>query len=499
MGKIIITRGYDGEGNASELHLLRNHLLDPTKNIDQVIHYAERRTLMTLLVSGVVDSRYTAPRMTGADTVKTRLNPIPNRELTSSLSWQYRIMGRIQKASEIIELIGTPTAGSSTVGGYFQLKMIDNSLVPGMVTRFANGKHARVTAAPTGSPGNYIYRFQCFAGDTFVWATWCGVQVGTKTCFGGYTTYGERSLRGYGRVFYPDTYINHMTTQRKGLAISGDANTESILWLEYNGERGWMYEAEAQIRVQFNLEDDYQKIWGLSNMKDSNGNLLSTCSQVDGETGEPMTAGDGWFEQTKGSNDFTSSGTSGDFTHDDCSDMITTLKKKATEFGGKRYYAMTGADGMANAHNVIETKAIQLGLGFDSSPGSTFGGASPEIGYNFQILNVAGNQIVFIENPQFDDEAKFPLRLTDGKLAQSKTVYFMDMSTDETGRPNMEIRPRGKRGINRGWVYFLKNGMTGDGPAQDSVDAKEIQMLKQDMFVVYNTRSSGILAPSPSA
>ena len=497
MGKIKIYEGSNEHAAANHNHLVRNHLLDPSQNIDKVIQYAETRYLMTLLVSGATAGRFTAPGFTGKDTVKTRIKAIPEGELTSSMSWQYRIMGRIQKATEILgsNAVGVPTAGTQTMGGYFSLRTRDDSLYPGMNVVFPNGKIARVMGRPTGQPGNYVYQFQLKPGDTFVWATYFAGQSGVKTVFGGYSTYGEHSLRGYGRVYYPDTYINHMTTQRKSISISGDANTEKVVWYELDGQKGWTFEAEIQTRAQFNLEDDFQKTWGISNMKDSNGILLSSPTSFDQETGEPIYEGDGLIEQIRGANDFETSGTTGQATYEDFADMITTIKKKG-DGGSKMYYVMCGADGMANAADVIANRALQMGMQFNVNQSNEAGGASPAVGFNFNTLNVAGQQMIFVENPQMDDLQKFPARLGNGKSRQSNTFYFLDMSVNNVGRPNIEIRTRGRSGINRNYVMLYKNGMTGEGAAQEAIDAKEFHILKQNMLVIYNTKTCGILAPA---
>ena len=61
------------------------------------------------------------------------------------------------------------------------------------------------------------------------------------------------------------------------------------------------------------------------------------------------------------------------------------------------------------------------------------------------------------------------------------------------------MRTRGREGVNRNMVWYYKNGMTGDGKAESSVDGKEFQMLKENMLVNYNPKSCGRLLPNETA
>lgn len=503
MGKIQVTEGTYTGGNIDELHLSSQHMLNPEKGFDKIIMYTEKRWLMTLLVSGVSDSRYTAPRMYGSDAVKTKIQAVPEGELIDGIAWKYKIMGRIQRAVEIVgsAVIGTTTSGTTTNGGFFSIALKDNYLQPGMNVIFHNGKWARCMGRPTGSAGYYIYRFQCYPGDTFVWATWVGSQPGVKTLFGGYSTFGERSLKGYDVVHYPNTFINHMTTQRKGYSLSGDANANKILWYNTDGGgKGFVYEMEAQSRARMLREDELQKWWGKSTMKDSNGNLLSSPSMIDEETGQPLYAGDGLIEQIRGANDAECSGFDGSPVYDDFVDLITQIKKKGNESTGRKYICVTGADGKQKAHDLISNYAANFhNITYNKNSNSAIGGDDIPVGYWFETLNVGGNQISFVENPLMDDEQIFPRRLSNGKLAMSSTFYFIDMSFDERGRRNVEIRARGREGVNRNLVTFWENGMTGEGKAESSVDAKRYEILKQNMLVIYNTATCAILEPSTTA
>ncbi len=504
MSKIQIVEGTWGDESTTHLNLTNANALDPSKGYDKVITYAEKRYLMTFITAGATNGAFTVARTT--DAYKTRIPQVPKGELIDGKAWKYNIMGRIQRAAEILgeAPVGTPTAGTNSAGGFFTLKMKDNYLQPDMNAVFYNGKMARVSGTPRNAPGYWLYTFQSFPGDTFSWATWVGIQPGRKTLFGGYTTHGERSLKGYGRSHYPNQYINHMTIQRKGAAITGDANAERILWYMIKKgnqmSKGWIYWIEQQARAQFLMEDEYQKWWGKSTMKDSLGNLLNTPSMIDTETGLPITAGDGAIEQIKGANDIEASGTDGLAVWDDFSDLIREVKKHANDTGGRLFYFITGADGIENIHNQAALYAKNnFNLTQNVVQTSAIGGASPAVGFNFQILNIHGQQCVFVENPMMDDAEKFPRRLSNGRLAMSNTYYMLDASRNETGRPNIEIRTRGRQGVNRNMVYFYLNGMTGDGKPMTAVDAKEFQMLKENMLVMYNTKSSGIISPPETA
>lgn len=501
--KIKITQGKASPGDVEQFHLVSNHLIDPNRNMDKIIMYAEQRHLMTLLTSDVREGRYTVPGYTpkGGDTVRTKIPQIPEAEMVDGNAWSYRIMGRIQKAVEVVgtAAVGTPTIATSTKGSTFKLYVKENYLNIGMNCVFYNGELARVKARPIGTAGRYLVEFETYPGKTFSWNTWIGTQPGRKTIFGGYTTYGERSKRGYGNFHYPDKYIQHTTKQRKSISISGDANANRVIWYEYEGQKGFVYEAEKQTRAQFLLEDEFRLWWGESTMRDQYGNLLSRPSMQD-EYGEDIVAGDGFIPQIRGANDVEASAADGSATYDDYADMTKALKKKKNRIAGNQYVVVTGSDGMARAHEVASSRfSSSQPLVQMVSQNDQNGGAEPIVGFNFKKLNIAGEQLTFVENPMMDDEEKFPRRLTNGNLAMSSTYYFLDLNADDTGQRNIEIRARGRQGVNRNLVYLWQNGMTGEGKADNPVDAKDFHMLKETLLAVYNTKTCGILTPPATA
>jgi hypothetical protein len=502
--KIQIQKASYTEGSINDYHLVQNHLKDPNAGIDQLIHYAEKRYLMTLLVSGAKSGIQTSPGYTynGNDVVKTYIPEIPYAEMVDGNAWKYRCAGRIQKECVVVgsAAIGTPTLGNSKMGSFFKLELKDNYLTSGMNAIFPNGKYARVMGVPTrSSSGNYLYSFQAYAGDSFVFSEWFAGQTGTYTVFGGFTTYGERSKRGYANFHYPEMYINHTTKQRKSFDLSGDVNAQKVIWYELDGQKGFSFEAEAQARAQFLMEDEMQKWDGISTMRDEYGNLLAQPTMFDLD-GQPIVAGDGLIQQIRGANDANTSGVGGEATYDDFYDMVETLKQRKENVDGDTWICVTGSPGMANIRKIAKQEAQEYNFTQMVTSNSKVGGDDIPVGFNFSRLNIAGEQLIFVENPQWNDMKKYPAKMSNGKSRKASEYLFLDFSGDAMGQKNIEIRARGREGINRNMVYAWFEGMTGGSNKPDfSTDAIEYHMLKENMLVVYNSKTCGILEPPVNA
>ncbi len=480
--KIQIVKGKFDETCTLESNLIENQAHFPA--IKDVIMYAEQRMLSTLIVAGARDAQ-------SIGKIPTKIGEIPKDKQVGSAGYRYAVQGRIQQASVIIEQIG-----ASGPNGEFTLRMKDNYLYNGMIAVFHGQElQARVMGDPTGSAGNFIYNFQTISGTVFSFATTVAPQSGEKTCFGSTSAYGEKSLRGYGRSHFSDVFINHMTTQRKTVGISGDANTD-VLWYQYKGSKGWLFMKEAQARLQFMMEDEYQKWFGQSTMKATDGTLLTRSRLIDPETGNEIVIGDGLEPQIEGGNELFGSGTDGNPTLDDYEDMMTTLEKNSDVIEGKVWYAVTGTDGYNNAQRILEQKASNIHhITINQNSSKQPGGPKLEVGYNFNTYNINGNQVIFVKHPLFDDNQRFTQRGSDGKLLKSSQIFFLDLAQDASGTPNIEILSKGAYGINRTMVSAYLNGMTGmkKGAVVTSVDGIEFNMLKQDGIFMYNTRTSGII------
>ena len=259
-------------------NLTENQISRP--EIRDIIMYAEPRMLSTLIAAGVESSWQTVGTV-----AKTKIGVIPKDKLIGSNAYIYEVMTRIQRNTEILGQVGT-----SGADGSFRLRLRDNIFYPGMNTQFHNDSFSArcmsVGVPSTTAGGGWVFEFKTNNGHVFDYSLDVAPQAGTKTCFGGNTSYEEGSKRGYSYSFFGDKYVNHLTTQRKSIGMTGDALTD-VTWVMYNGEKGWFFTKEARLRLQMMMEDEHAKWHGRSNMRDEDGNLLSRSNQIDPETGKP--------------------------------------------------------------------------------------------------------------------------------------------------------------------------------------------------------------------
>lgn len=481
MGKIRIVKGKFDETCTISRNLTANQVKFPA--IERVIQYAEPRMLSTLIVSGLGQTNKAIGK------IKTRIGKIPSDRLIGDAGYRYMVQGRLQQASVILEQVG-----SSGTDGSFSLRLKDNYLTEGMIALFHSELQARVMSQPTGSEGNFVYQFKTLDGTQFDFSVDVAPQSGEKTCFGSYSAFPEKSETGHSRGHFPDWFINHLTIQRKTVGISGSALTD-VLWMAFNDTKGWYFKKERDARYQFMMEDEVHKWFSRSTMKDSSGNLLSRSRIIDPSTGNDVIVGDGIIPQIEGVNELDGSGTNGEATIDDINDMMTTLEKRSNAVEGKVWYLVTGTDGFRNFQDLMENKAsntFNITLNKDGSTAA--GGPEVAIGYNFKTYNYAGNQLILVKHPLFDDESRFTKRGSDGKILQSSQMVFLDLSPID-GVPNIEILGKGAYGINRTMNSFYLNGATGInmGNLVTGRDALEFHMIKEDGIFVYNTRSCGII------
>ena len=158
--------------------------------------------------------------------------------------------------------------------------------------------------------------------------------------------------------------------------------------------------------------------------------------------------------------------------------------------GGEPISCVDGRQGMDYARQNAETRATQLGMRFNVDMSKEVGGKDVPVGFNFQWLNIAGESILFVENPQWNDTEKYPAQLSNGLYRQQMMHIFGKWGdVFGQGEGNVEIMTRGRKGVNRNMVYAWFNGMTGESNKPDNpIDAKSFHVLKENLICVRNTK-----------
>lgn len=484
-GQTALVRGTYSADCTLETDLIRNQQKFPA--IRQMLERVDQRQLTTLLTSGAVGPY-------GIDLKKpTKFGKVKEGQAIGDNSLRFNVMGRIQKASTILSQVG-----SSGSDGTFQLIMQDNYIYKGQMCVFYGNRYsAMAMSEPTKVAAGWLYSFKHPQEEVFSWATHVAAQgTGTFTCFPSTTGYSEKSLKGYGRDQFPDTFIVDMTIQRKTVKISGDAATD-VLWYEYMGSngpvKGWKFEKVRQAEAQWAMENEYAKIFGISTMKNSDGTRATVSKLQDPDTGNYIIMGDGIEEQISAGNELFGSGVNGEATEDDFIDAMKLLtKQSSTSAVGVNIVFMTGIDGYYNAQRkMARFVAAQNGTLMQQVQG----GAEIEVGYHIMKLNFAGSSVSFVQHPLFDDELRFPERGVDGQLIMSSTYIGGDLGSFMDA--NIEIIPKGAYGVNRSNVQTTINGMTGlPGDAITEEDAWTMAMLKQDLIVIYDSKKWAIIRKS---
>jgi len=462
-------------------NLTENAMKKPV--LREIMEYADGRALSTLIVSGA-----TSPwdlRKGDTDAIKTKIGKIPDGQQIGDNGMRYKVMGRIQAPSIVVAQVG-----STNSDGTFVLTMKDQQLYPGQMVKFYRDNfYARVTGQPVPAAGGFNYTFR--NGNELFDANVHLHPYGEKLAFGAYTSYSEASLRGYSRSFYPSEFINHMTIQRKTVAITGSALTD-VIWYQAEGVKGWRYEKEVQAKLQFMMENEHAKWDGQTNMKNADGSLRSSSGEIDPETGYEIVRGDGVLPQIEGGNDAFGSGPEGLQTIDDVRDMMKQLEKRTNQTNGATWYVVTGTDGFYHAQELLRDYHVNyMGGRMTSSPNGQEGGPDIEVGANFNTFNIAGNKLIFVKNVGWDDPYKW--FEVNNYNKSTRGHMWMFLYPGQLDRPNIEIISKGAYGINRSMVEAYLNGLTGgtEKPLH-SVDAVSYEMLKEDMIVIYNTMACGI-------
>jgi hypothetical protein len=493
-------------------HLASMYLDSENGAVLDLIQYAERRFTFTMLTSGGYLNGGAAvsgelPTSIGESaTVSTKIPKIQEGTIEGS-EVKYKIMGRQRRAVPVVgsAAYGTATPASATSGGFFSLVLATKEIRPNSVVEFPTGRQARVHGEEKRNPvgSGFIYTFQTWAGETFVWDTWMGSGKFQKTVWSSYNLVGERSRKGYMSWLLPDTYIQHTSTMRKGLNLSGHALVSSgIRKYSLNAKNGqfagWSWTNEAIAREQLNEDIDNLAWEGKSTMRDTYGNLLTSPSMVD-EKGDPIYAGDGVKEQVRGSNDVVASGTDGLPTEADFDELFTNARDRREPGDMSDLVYVTGPKGADHLNQIYLARNKSLyNIQTTVSPSGKKGDI-PYLRTNELYWN--GETIYVVVNPTMGDKNRYgSLRMANGRLAKEYEGYLLNFGKTTSGLDNVAMESVSNQFVNREYVIGKQNGMTGlkGMQAMNSVDEMSMDILTERLVIVRDPKCCGLMEINPT-
>lgn len=473
------------------------HVSDTTNSNDLIIAGIAEPEVHELLTYQY--QRTLICKLTGADTVEQgltnpianyRVPPVDSKRKVGAERYNFPVVRNPRRATVIVNQVG-----SGDPDGTFQLTLKDNAIYPGMVVKL-NNVHAEYVSH-TGSVGAYVYTLKTKNGSVFDLNTVYAGISGEKTCIGAYTEYEQGSDRGHGRYIEPDMYTTFTTIQRKEGLLTGDAKTQKT-YLRYNrdgGEySGYIYTIIEQHKKMLAAENEYQKFFGESNMKEADGSIKSVIPTVNGKL---KITGDGFVPQFSGTNTIVASGIDGLATVTDLFDLMEAIVGAGNQEAGMEVTVFTGTPGMrkiqflapelAKLQNVYYTKSL------DND--GKIGGATGITGQTFHRIDAFGNTFFFCLHPMFDDKQLFPEYNSKGQHVQGNTMIAITITV--AGEKNAEILAKGLNGEDRANIYAYIKGMTSEGGNhQHTGDYDTFSLLKQDLTLLRNADLCGMILPA---
>jgi len=488
----ILTGSVSNSSTLSQEDLILNAIAKPY--VQTLIDRTTQRSLVTLFTTSKnLELALTRPELDNSDKVK-----LDESKSVSSISYQFKKYGRLSRPTAIISQVG-----STNPDGTFQILAKEGNLHQNMMVKFHAQNFWAQVISRTGVAGNYVYTFRSADGRLFDWNTICAGQSGAKTVMGAYTSYPEASEKGHSITVNPDTFIAYTTIQRNQISLTGNYMSQQT-WVEFTrqdtGEsaKGFFYEPVYNAMLEFNKQNETQKIWGISNMRNADGTHKSEIPKD--ENGFDMVRGDGLFETVSGANQIVSSGIDGMTTVDDWVDMHNKLNRNSNQIMGSIRVVATGSVGfthfqmniapvLAKLQNVYYVKNI--------ADMKEQGGSIGMTGQTFTRLDFGGNTYFLVLHPQFDDVMHTQYN-SYGKNIVSGTYLFLTIQEPMAPTKNIEIMAKRLNGVDRSNVYKVFNGMSGagDGVAVTTGDYNTFSHLKEDLLVNHKPELCGVIEPA---
>jgi len=324
----------------------------------------------------------------------------------------------------------------------------------------------------------------------------------------GGSAFGEGSMKGSQRTSRNKWRINYSVISRYTLTMTGSAASQKVakIWNGKNqNESSWEFAEVMKADEMFRMFNELSLRFSRTTMNpethswyENYGTNKLSLSGFRAESG--MTApiiGEGWIPQIQDNATFDYNPNNG---------LVHTLIEALLNVLATRSPAGTDNNEFLAVTDRIGRTAFDRGmkklLQFDSGNGggnnivyNITTGQDVTLGFNVTTYEYLNNKITIIEDEIFNHPGLFP---TNGGLVGTGNIYIIN-TTSVDGVGNFEIISRQEREHKRKFV----DGMTSFDPssknsshAASGFDGCAVHMLSEQMAVLYDTRSCGILKAS---
>lgn len=391
---------------------------------------------------------------------------------------KWPVQGRLQRASVIDSTYGAVTVGAANAAFVIPFDPNELYLNPNDVVRLPSGQNALVLDI-TGA--NVTLKLMNSTGASVTTTNFAGSTVGRVD-----SAFEEGSIRGYSNQSFPDWHQNALGISRAGLDITGSALTD-ILWIEYNGQKLWFFEAERKFYEDIEYIKEVAR-WTGQGTVNALGNSTMTNLQ-----GQFIYKGDGLLEQVSTNNIDTYGGT---LTEQQITNFIAMLQL-TSGMKGAEYMVWTGTAGLLAFDRAMKDYFVQQGaLVFSATAGSDI-----TLGGKFSTYHALGSKIVLAYNPIFDDPIIFGndiINTANGAFPrQSFEMFFCNISM--MGKEsNLSLAVKSAGGINRSRIIKYIPGMVDPhNPssmyAASGDDKFRVEYLSEDSIILNNPYAAGRL------
>lgn len=353
-----------------------------------------------------------------------------NEEGIEQEVWSWNVMDRTREGSTVLSVDSGGTAATVKITTNFDWTSdAKGYLIVGDLVRFESGEVGRVTATGDSSatPGKQEVDLVRQAGGN-----WSAALVSATDAFGHVgTAFGEASSAPEGRLYLPTEEYNYLHIHRRSMSISGTELTNKT----YIGDgSAWYFEAEDIMQREFTRDKEGIIMFG-----------------VQSSSGVQSTRGIWDYAVTYGVNNGFAAATG--VTELDLQEHIKDL---LIENVSNEIFVLCGASFLADAQRALKDYALNGAMSYGTLGDNT-------AGLDFHTYKFMGKTIHFIYYELFEDQSMVPTPVNgvdaSSRADFSNTSLWLDLGSENNGRPLISLKYKAHGGINRKFVHGYEVGM----------------------------------------